>query len=73
MIGARLVSKDEVEHHLRELGFVPTEHTTMTGRFWRRADGTHVQVPFSVGGFYPDALLTDLVRHVGAIPRRPIQ
>lgn len=73
MTAVRVLTREEVEEHLRSLGFQPTGQRTASGEFWRRADGKHVQVPFPYEGMYPDFLIRELVEKIGKIPTRPLQ
>jgi hypothetical protein len=56
MISVRVPSQEEIFKGLEELGFKPTGKKTNTGEFWRHESGRHIQVPFSVQGYYPDWL-----------------
>lgn len=61
-------TEKQVQALLRKAGFEPTENHTATGTYWRCAEtGKHVQVPFSVEGYYPDWLLADLVGIIGRV------
>ena len=71
MIASRVVSEEELQTALRELGFKLTEESTNTGVFWRHCDsGKHVLVPNSVQGFYPNWLLEDITEQIGLIQIR---
>lgn len=57
MIAPKVPSESEIFDILRGLDFEPTDAKTATGTFWRHApSGKHLQVPFSVQGYYPDWL-----------------
>ena len=58
MIAPRVPREGEIFGALQDLGFEETDTTTETGRFWRhKKTGRHLQVPFSVQGYYPDWLI----------------
>ncbi len=58
MIAPRVPGEGEIFDALGELGFEKTDTTTDTGCFWRhKTTGRHLQVPFSVQGYYPDWLI----------------
>ena len=68
MIAPKVLTEDDVQQALRERGFVPTDATTATGRYWRHKFlQQHVLVPKSLDGFYPDWMLYDLMSRVGEI------
>ena len=68
MSPAKVLSQKDVEQHLADRGFVPTEDKTSTATAWVNAStGRHLLVPFSLQGYYPDWMLYDLLSHVGEI------
>ena len=63
MIAPRVPSEEAVFKELRALGFEPTNNKTDTGEFWKHSSGRHIQVPFSVQGYYPDWLVVQFWDH----------
>lgn len=64
MISLRVPPENEIFEGLRGLGFKPTGVKTATGEFWvHEPSGRHIQVPFSVQGYYPDWLRAEFVPH----------
>lgn len=66
---SRVVSEKQLIERLKALGFSPTGIKTGTGEFWKaKRDGnTHVLVPFSIQGHYPDWMLEDLEKVIGKL------
>lgn len=57
MSPVRVPHEKEIFKELEELGFEKTGEKTRTGEFWRhKPSGRHLQVPFSILGFFPDWL-----------------
>lgn len=57
MIAVRVPPEGEIFTALMNLGFEQTAVKTDTGCFWRHKEtGRHLQVPFSVQGYFPDWL-----------------
>lgn len=56
MIAPRVPPQEEIFKALGDLGFERTDVRTDTGEFWRHRTGPHLQVPFSIQGYYPDWL-----------------
>jgi hypothetical protein len=58
MIATRVLSEAQIFAELRRLGFEPTGRKTATGEFWlHKTTKRHLQVPFSIQGFFPDWLI----------------
>jgi len=57
MSPVRVPPEAEIFKELEAQGFIRTGETTATGEFWRHTPtGRHLQVPFSIQGYFPDWL-----------------
>lgn len=63
----RVVSEKQLTERLKSLGYSQTTETTATGTYWRSSGGRHLEVPFSIQGFYPDWMLIDLEEKIGKL------
>jgi hypothetical protein len=77
MTAARVPSEAEIFAELRSLGFEPTGEKTETGEFWLpKATKRHLQVPFSIQGFFPDWLIWEFeakMREICSLPAARFQ
>ena len=67
MITQPVVSRQQLEDRLNEIGAEKTDRRTDTAELWRLPNGRHVTVPDSIQGYYPDWLLRDLEQIIGHI------
>ena len=74
MITQPVMSRQQLEGRLHDVGAEKTDQRTDTAEIWRLPNGRHFTVPDSVQGYYPDWLLRDLEEIVGRLEpwvRRP--
>ena len=69
----RVLTKEQIERRLNEMGLVKTDHFTATGRFWKSLHTSrHVQVPEPYDGMYPDFILRDLIGRLEELGLPPL-
>jgi hypothetical protein len=72
MIAPRVPHEIEIFKELEEQGFERTGTTTKTGEFWRhKPTGRHLQVPFSIQGYFPDWLCWQFKAQAAEIATAP--
>jgi len=71
MTSAIVPSEESIMDRLRELGFTETDRKTETGRFWKHDEsGSHILVPKSLDGLYPDWLFDKFLQQAEKIAGR---
>jgi hypothetical protein len=75
LIALRVKTEGEVDKALTARGFEKTAVSSLTGRYWKcKANGRHLEVPFSVDGFVPEWMWEEIdakAVKVQSLPRLP--